>query len=237
MLFKEGGSGAPPFSGWYADLFYNVADAAKNDFVVADVHTQPTDETGNIVGKVLHVSVGRVNLGVYLASCPMDYSKAMAFVGPAFSYYETISTDFKRYTDEEWKATLDQGTVPPRPDWVNLYLADKQGQAMQKGSVLEEYTTGALLTVRKQPASSSFVSDMRITLHNNTLAVTLASATHGTLGLIDARGKTAATLHRGHLKSGMHSFALSEYNIAAGTYQVRLLGEHGILQGKIVHIK
>jgi hypothetical protein len=58
MLFVEGGSGAPPFSGWYADLFYLPDDAAIGDYIVADVHTQPTDEFGNKVGRILHVGVG-----------------------------------------------------------------------------------------------------------------------------------------------------------------------------------
>jgi hypothetical protein len=66
MLFTGGGSGEPPYTGWYADLYFDTWDAAKGDFTVADVHMQPTDEFGNMVGKILHTGVGKVNLGVLI---------------------------------------------------------------------------------------------------------------------------------------------------------------------------
>ena len=136
MLFVDGGSGAPPFSGWYADLFYTISDADKWDFLIADVHTQPTDQFGTPVGRVLHVGVGEVNLGVFLAESPSCRYKPMAFVGPVLSYYEKITEGFDRLTDERWKSSVEMGNLPPRPDWVNVYLADKSGSQFPKGREL-----------------------------------------------------------------------------------------------------
>lgn len=137
MLFVSGGSGEPPFTGWFADLFYDSYDAVKYDYVIADVHTQPTDEAGNIVGRVLHVGVGEVDLGIFLTNSPSDYYQPMAYVGPVMSYYETITENWDRLTDERWKKIIQSEELPQRPDWVNVYLADKTGNARITGRELE----------------------------------------------------------------------------------------------------
>jgi hypothetical protein len=117
--------GGPPYIGWYYDLFYTGTEGfRKADLVVADIHTCPTDESGNLVGWVLHVGTGPINLAVLTAEMP-DGQHA-AFVGPVMSYYEHVSTNFKRLTDEEWK-TAYQISPTFRPDFVNLYLADSTG--------------------------------------------------------------------------------------------------------------
>ncbi len=136
MLFVEGGSGTPPYSGWYASLFFEDWDAANGDFTVVDVHTQPTDEFGNEVGKVLHTGTGKINLGVFLAPSPQDKNRLMAFCGPLLSYYETVTTRFKRMTDQEWKEMVWNEKLPERPDWTPLYLAGKKGERPDKGMEL-----------------------------------------------------------------------------------------------------
>jgi len=51
------GCGGPPsYTGWYPKLFCSPEIAAKFDPTIADVHTQNTDEAGNVVGRVLHVA-------------------------------------------------------------------------------------------------------------------------------------------------------------------------------------
>lgn len=132
MLFAGGGSGIPPYTGWYVDLFYDNWDAAEYDFTVVDVHTQPTDEFGNVVGKVLHTGTGQINLGVFIATCPFSYEKQMAYVGPTMSYYETITNDFKRLTDQEWEELVWDNEVPQRPLWTNIYLAGNKGEKREK---------------------------------------------------------------------------------------------------------
>ncbi|OGU41856.1 MAG: hypothetical protein A2X61_01550 [Ignavibacteria bacterium GWB2_35_12] len=119
----------PHPKGWYADLFYNSEDdAEKMDMVVADVHTAPTDEYGNPVGWVKHVGTGPINLAVITTK--NNDGDITAFVGPVMSYYEYTSTNFKRLTDEEWEVNMDE--LPAnRPFFVNLYLANADGQSRE----------------------------------------------------------------------------------------------------------
>lgn len=57
----EPGCGDPFLTdpGWYGRLFFELGSALKADPTIADVHTQPTDEVGTPVGKVLHVGTGK----------------------------------------------------------------------------------------------------------------------------------------------------------------------------------
>ncbi len=118
-------------NGWYAHLYYRGAEQSiEKDLVVADVHTQPTDESGALIGKVMHAGTGPLDLGVFIAE---NYEgKATAFIGPVMSYYEHVTMNFQRLTDEEWQQLYQQ---PPsfRPAWVNVYLSDAEGKRRGAG--------------------------------------------------------------------------------------------------------
>lgn len=120
------------FGGWYTSLYYTGNDGMKTtDMVVADVHTAPTDAAGNTVGWVMHVGTGKVNMAFILVENCLG--TPTVYCGPVMSYHEMVSLNFKRHTDEEW-ATMQNGAEPPaRPDFVNLYLADENGEA--KGNI------------------------------------------------------------------------------------------------------
>ena len=45
-----------------------------------------------------------------------------AYVGPVLSYYDFRTGGLERMTDEEWKAQLDAGDEPPRPEWVQGFI-------------------------------------------------------------------------------------------------------------------
>lgn len=135
MLFTGGMSGEPPFLGWYSDLFFDTWDATEHDYTVADIHTQPTDEYGNMVGKVLHAGVGKINLGIFIANRPGSQDP-VAYVGPVMSYYQTVTDNFKRLTDQDWEEMVDSNLLPGRPDWTNIYLAGENGQVKSKGAEL-----------------------------------------------------------------------------------------------------
>lgn len=135
MLFEGAGSGAPPFSGWYSDLYYYPDEAAYSNYCVADVHTQPTEFDGSVVGRVLHAGTGRINLGIYLIENSSS-GKPTAYVGPAMSYYETITRNFERLTDEGWTEKVEANQLPARPDWVNIYLANAEGNGFTPGREL-----------------------------------------------------------------------------------------------------
>lgn len=110
------------YYGWYFDLFYQSSNSSnkawKEDMVVADIHTDPNSTS------VLHIGTGPINMMV--ATCTLPDGRNVAYTGPVMSYYENITTEFKRLTDEEWK---DEHKRSARPSWVNLYLANTMGEA------------------------------------------------------------------------------------------------------------
>jgi hypothetical protein len=130
MLVKNPGGmcGAPPYSGWIFDLYWNMEKFTESDFINVDIHTQPTDENGNTVGKVLHAGLGYLNMGVCLAKIPGTEVTA-AYTGAFMSYYENITDHFLRLNDKEWEQIVDSGNIPQRPEWVNSYLVNHNGTA------------------------------------------------------------------------------------------------------------
>jgi hypothetical protein len=125
MLYDAPQGCGTQLRGWYPRLYFTgETGLLRKDLIVADVHTAPTDESGNPVGWVLHAGTGPLNLGVVVTE--RADGMTTAFVGPVASYYEHVSTNFKRLTDEEWKSAY---TLPPsfRPSFVKLYLADSGG--------------------------------------------------------------------------------------------------------------
>ncbi|MBI5326560.1 MAG: DUF3160 domain-containing protein [Ignavibacteriae bacterium] len=123
------GSPGIVLKGWYYDLFYKsdsdnggISDDGpdKVDYIVADVHTSGE-------GKIMHIGTGPINLAVVIAT-GFD-QKPTAFVGPVMSYYEYITNNFDRLTDERWKSTFFKNSdiTPLRHEIVNLYLADTSG--------------------------------------------------------------------------------------------------------------
>ena len=120
--------------GWYPKMFLTTADSTmKEDYVVADVHTAPTDAAGNMVGWVLHGGTGPVDLAFVTADVPGD--GLVSFVGPVLGYYEIVTENFKRLTDGEWST---QYALSPayRPSFVNAYLADASGRRRSAGPML-----------------------------------------------------------------------------------------------------
>lgn len=121
------------YNGWYCKMFFDYNDQfITRNFIVADIHTCPTDEVGNMVGWVKHVGTGKINLGVFTLKNPDNVS--MAYVGPTYSYYDYTTNDFLRLTDGEWDSTY--LALSLRPDWVNLYLADSKGLSRGSGGQL-----------------------------------------------------------------------------------------------------
>lgn len=124
-------------AGWYPELYYRFDEQseymtdmsrrgnASDDFIVADIHTIPTNESGNTVGWVLHAGTGRINMAVIAAPLPGGGNRA--YIGPVSSYYEFLSNNFKRLTNEEWRKNDFQGIS--RPPFTNLYLANRSGES------------------------------------------------------------------------------------------------------------
>ncbi|XXX74351.1 DUF3160 domain-containing protein [Sorangium sp. So ce134] len=114
------GCGSPfGAEGWYAKLFFDVVKSVELDPTIADVHTQPTDEGGAMVGRVLHVGTGLPRLMVVTAD---PCGTPRAFVGLASSYFEQITEGFERMTDEEWAGNIRE-TRPDDVAWMKDLVA------------------------------------------------------------------------------------------------------------------
>lgn len=105
--------------GWLADLYFNRDQSIEADPTIADVHTQPADEAGNTVGKVLHVGTGFPRLMVVTADTCMG---PRAYAGVSFAYHERITENFERLTDQSWSAEVSAGT-PEDPVWLQSVVA------------------------------------------------------------------------------------------------------------------
>jgi hypothetical protein len=89
------------------ELFFQSGDAFDTDPTIADVHTQPADAAGNIVGRVLRVATGNPRLMVLsVDSC----QGPRAYAGVVSAYFEQITDNFKRMTDQEWSSQLRAAT-------------------------------------------------------------------------------------------------------------------------------
>ncbi|MBC8181272.1 DUF3160 domain-containing protein [candidate division KSB1 bacterium] len=224
MLFLSGESGAPPFSGWYSDLYYIPQDAAEGDFVIADVHTQPTDQPGNVVGHVLHVGTGKVNLGVFLADSPSNNYEPMCYVGPVMSYYEKVTKDFHRMTDEEWTTQVKQNQVPTRPDWVNIYLADNHGKNLEQGREIPgaPYTNVENISNIKP---GEFVVQQNYPNPfnpNTTINYSIPNTDNVSIVVYDVLGKKVSVLVNEEKSAGLHSIKWETQNVPSGLYFCRI---------------
>jgi len=115
VAIESGGCEPTGAVGWYADLFIDGFDSITWDPTIADVHTQPTDEVGNPVGRVLHVGTG----GARLMVVTVDTCEGpAAYVGLASSYFEEITDDFQRLDDQDWSQQLSSGH-PADVSWMS----------------------------------------------------------------------------------------------------------------------
>jgi hypothetical protein len=137
VVYQQMGCGET-LDGWYYHLLYKnfiAGDIREPDYIVADYHTSATNEIGEWVGWVKHAGTGMRNLCVVNFNMPGVGD--VAFAGPVSSYYEYTTTNFVRLSDEEWVSSYLNSAS--RPDWVNIYLADDEGNKKAEGSKL---TTG-----------------------------------------------------------------------------------------------
>jgi hypothetical protein len=214
-------------SGWYGQLYYDGSKMTDHDFLVADVHTQPTDQIGNTVGKVLHVGVGKVNLGVFLTESPSDEFNPTAYVGPVMSYYEKIEEDFKRLTDQEWSTIVINNNLPQRPDWQNVFIADSAGNMYPEGRELSgEYITGIFGTkeiiqkefILSQNYPNPFNPSTTIKYSISTEVGTARELSDVNLKVYDILGREVATLVNKKQKPGNYEVIWDASEQSSGVY-------------------
>jgi hypothetical protein len=83
--------------------------------LVADVATDPT-------GAVLEEAIGRI-FEIYVA-VPDGVGGVHIAKGGVFSYYEFPWPMDDRLTDETWRAMLDAGDAPERPEWTASFVSE-----------------------------------------------------------------------------------------------------------------
>jgi hypothetical protein len=105
--------------GWYADLFYFREKSIEQDLTIADVHTQPAEGGGEIVGKVLHVATGFPRL---MALTVDTCTGPRAYAGMAYAYHELVTRDFERLTDDEWTSRV-EANPPAEVPWMGGIVA------------------------------------------------------------------------------------------------------------------
>ena len=221
-IVYEGSSGcAPGFDGWYPKLFIDDEGSffkglMEKENIVADIHTTPSDCAGNINGWVTHVGTGFVNLGVFIANVPSG--EKVAFVGPLNSYYEYVTDNFLRLTDDEWTATYLQSAA--RPSWVNLYLADSTGNNRGEGATL---ITGVKRNV------DEVIPESDIILNNYPNPFNPSTIIHFTvpydrsnqivkLSIYNIQGELVETLIETNLPAGSYVTKWNAKNFASGVY-------------------
>jgi hypothetical protein len=114
VVIQWGCGSADGADGWYPELFFSNYNSVTLDPTIADVHTQPMDENGNTVGRVLHVGTGMPRLMVMTAD---TCTGPRAYVGLASSYFERVTENFERLDDPTWSADITAATPADVP-WM-----------------------------------------------------------------------------------------------------------------------
>jgi len=101
--------------GWLSDLYFEPQTSIDASPTIADVHTQPADEAGNVVGNVLHVGTGYPRLMITTVDTCQG---PRAYAGVTFAYHELTTTNYERLTDEKWSAQLEGGKPAADVAWM-----------------------------------------------------------------------------------------------------------------------
>lgn len=218
----------PSITGWYTELFYNPEKGLQPDHIVVDVHTQPTDEFGNDVGKILHVGTGKINLGIFLAGSPCNNYQPAAFIGPVMSFYTKVEDNWKRLTDDEWSQSIrENNNDAVRPDWLNHYLATEEGN--QKGTGLERNLKGVVYTGTDiEPVTSAgdvayVLAFPNPTSGNSSLRFVLNNPVNVRAEIYNTLGEKVGILFNERLSAGEHRKVYSMDSYSSGLYFIRLI--------------
>lgn len=247
LVYSTGNWSGPAFDGWYAHLFYNDEEyedhdgLMNSDYLVADIHTTPTDCFGGEYGWISHVGTGPINLGVIVTNDPDGI--ITAYVGPMMSYFEYRTEDYLRLTDEEWDDTYLQAAL--RPDWVNLYLADSSGNSRGEGPSLitnieidyENPTipqSKILISNYPNPFNASTIIAFSIPYDLTNSSVEL--------NIYDVQGRLVKTLLNDHLPAGNYLTKWEGDNsagisVTSGVYFYRITAGKRSMNGKMIMLK
>jgi hypothetical protein len=213
----------PSVNGWITELLYPSMNQWDIDFSVADVHTQPTEPGGAVVGKVLHVGNGLVNMASVIAPSNVASSRLMCFAGPVSSFHTEISENFYRYNDDEWEEKFLSGEAPQRPAWVYAYLANNNGDSILPDKVLKGVEYPYALNIPGEEISLAY-----LLIYPNpvdeylSLRFLLNANSDIQISLYDLSGRLLTKDYYGELPSAEHNITLELVNQKAGIYILRM---------------
>jgi hypothetical protein len=92
-----------------------LTDPPKTVALIADVASNPT------AGTVLEEAIGPVDIIYVIVNGPNGLHVTR---GAVYSTYEFVQPIDQRLTDDQWRAMVDSGNLPPRPNWINLYFSE-----------------------------------------------------------------------------------------------------------------
>ena len=233
MVYMTDGGCIKVPNGWYVRLFYLGEDPLKKDYLVADVHTCPTDQVGNMVGWVLNVGTGPVDLAVVTAPSP-DGGPA-AYVGPVMSYGEHVTDSFLRLTDDQWSTTYALNGSS-RPSFVNLYLADSTGgsrgagASLVTGIELDDPVTLPQETVLYQNYPNPFNPATLIRYF-------LPGRSDVTLAVYNTLGQRVAVLVHETQEMGYHQVSFNGEGLSSGVYFYRFQSGRSVAAKRMILLK
>ncbi len=235
MINKYMDSG-PSISGWYNDLFFDPDKAVLEDYTVADIHTQPTDEFGKVVGNVLHVGNGKIDIGIFIAENTAKPGSVMMYAGPVSSFHLEVRSDFERLNDQEWGELFKMGNPPGRPDWVASYLTNEHGDAHPNGRALEGflYLESAIEPVVPDPGPDYLLVFPNPASEMAHLRFVLQSASNLSLEAFDVTGKKVWQQNMGVLQPGEHDVPLPVKTWDQGLYLIRSAFNERYLLNEII---
>ncbi|MBN1415583.1 MAG: DUF3160 domain-containing protein [Bacteroidales bacterium] len=228
----------PCVTGWFNDLFFSPDLGMNPDFIVADIHTQPTDQAGFIVGHVYHVGNGYINNGVFIAPNPLNPGQLMAFAGPVSSFHYEVTRDFYRFTDQEWDEKFMSGdSIPARPDWIALYMAGPEGSALPDGRELKGivYDATGLDPSPVVPDVDYLLTFPNPAKDNMHLRFVLNQTNIVTVELYNANGSLVSQPYCNVLTPAEHDIQVDLTGLQEGLYMVKMrAGEKTFLRKVVV---
>lgn len=158
------------------------------------------------------------------------------------SFHEITTTNFNRLTDEEWEESFLQAST--RPDWVNLYLANENGESRGAGATLltdiqdneNPFTVNKYLTAINfpNPFNPSTIINFRIPANLTNEFTTLA--------VYNINGEKVKDLVAENLPSGNYMTRWEGKNnsnnpVSSGVYLFRLICGNSSISGKMILLR
>ncbi len=249
MIFDGTGESCINFDivdGWIYRLFnldydsqYSINDKVGENLqptkVTTDVHTSPSDEFENIVGWVKHAATGDQNYCTIVTD--NYYGNPTAYTGVVNSYFEYITDNFQRDTDEEWLAKMDQIQAP---SFTNVYRADKYGNK----SVTAELVKTHDVSVEDKVSVEDYSINIYPNIFENDFTVSIQSKENyegvAQIAMYSSTGELVFKAEYNNLPSGQIVINPSNYglaNLTAGVYIIELKIGDNIYTGKAIKIK